>query len=411
MDKNFDYTYIEELIRRALEDNIADDEHKLLLLFFKYADQETVDKLVHKAFEQDKSAPVLQNPEEHFVQIMGRAKIVKELPSRKLYRFLRYAAAVVLLLSIPVLFYKKELGDKIRYTYVEKDNTVTSDSITIIPHAQKTHNAVKLTISDVTTKSYAEKSGQSEVQLADIGVRIVQQNNEIRYEATRQLPQVKEIYHEINVPFGRTFEVQLLDGTRIKLNSGSHIRYPLHITKDQMLLTLQGEAFFDVAKLPSRKFIVQIPAHNDVKAHQIEVLGTQFNIKAYADDKESKSTLITGAIQVSGLNMQPIQLVPNEQIIINQSVKVSPVDVAFATAWMDNIFYYENASLDEICKEISRWYGVEIAYDNSLQNTRFYVNISRKQPLSDMLTILKANPSIVVKQIDERIYISRQLNN
>ena len=407
MDKNFDYIYIEELIRRALEKEIADDEHKLLLLFFKYADQESVDHLLQKAFEQHKTAPVLQNAEEHFAQIMGRAKIVRELPSRKLYRFLRYAAAVLLLLSIPILFYKKELGDSMRYTYVEKENSVISDSITIIPHIQKSNNAVKLILSDAATKSYTEQSDQSELQLADMGVRIVQQDNEIRYEEIKAQAPIKEIYHEIEVPYGRTFDVQLLDGTRIKLNSGSHIRYPLRISKDQMLVTLRGEAYFDVAKRSGRQFIVQIPAHNAVKKHQIEVLGTRFNIKAYSSDDESITTLLTGAIQASGLGEQPVLLQPNQQLLVNQEVAVSEANVANATAWLDNTFYFENATLDALCKEISRWYGVEIAYDRSLEDTKFYVNISRKQPLVDMISILKSNPNMAVKQTNNKIYIKR----
>lgn len=407
MKEDFDYSYIQELIRLALEEKISDDEHKLLLLFFKYADKQSVENLLLEAFEKDKSAAVLRDAEDHFARIMLQVPSNKKQQPRKVYTFLRYAAAILLMLSTPLFFYKEELINKITYSHVEVENTVGNDSITIIPHVRESNNMVRLTLSDTSSRSYGEQPNSSALQLADIGVRIVQEDNKIRYEALKPLAQVEEIYHEIKVPFGRTFDVQLLDGTRIKLNSGSHIRYPLQITKDQMRLTLQGEAYFDVAKDVGRQFIVQIPAHKDVKKHQIEVLGTQFNIKAYPNDVESRSTLVSGAIQVRGITDELIQLAPNEQLIVNESVSVSPVDVASVISWMDNVFYFEKANLDEICKEISRWYGVEIAYDNSLQNTSFYVNISRKQPLSDILTILKANPSIEVKQTKERISISR----
>lgn len=406
MNNKFDFTYIEQLMQQSLEDRVSPEDHRLLLLFFKYADEETVDLLIERAFSQKKSN--LTIADDKFEAIMAKVGSRTNVRKIKMRTLLRYAAAIILLLCIPILFYKKEIQQAIHYTQVAPTEDISSDSMVVIPKLSPIEKEVRLSLSDSRVKTLDSITSKAEETLADLGVRIVQQYNAISYEAIKETVNLSKVYHEIDVPAGRTFMVQLLDGTKIKVNAGSKLRYPLTAVDGKMLLTLKGEAYFDVAHQDSRKFIVEIPASKNVKRHQIEVLGTQFNIKAYTIQQESKTTLIQGSIQATGLQEESILIKPNEQLLVNQEAHVNPANITAALAWLDNTFYFENTSLEQFCQEIGRWYNVEVVYDKSLEHMKFYVNVSRKQPLSDILTILKANPSIVVKQTDERIYITRQ---
>lgn len=406
MSNEFDNTYIEELLQQSLEDRISPEDHRLLLLFFKHADEQTVDLLIERAFHQKKST--LQVADDKFEAIMTQIGAQRNVHKIKMVTFLRYAAAVILFLCIPVLFYKNEIQEAIQFARIDPTQEIASDSIAVIPKSSLVEKEVRLSLSASKVRTLDSLTNKAEVQLEDLGVRIVQRNNSISYEATKEPFNLSKVYHEIDVPAGRTFMVQLLDGTKIKLNAGSKLRYPLSVDHGQMLVTLNGEAYFDVAHQDNRKFIVEIPAFKKIKKHQIEVLGTQFNIKAYAIQQQSTTTLINGSIQATGLTEEAILIKPNEQLLVNEEVNVGKANITAALAWLDNTFYFEKTSLDQFCQEISRWYNVEIIYDKSLEHMKFYVNVSRKQPLAEMLQILRVNQQIIIKQTNDRVYITRR---
>src|SRR5690606_5194857 len=118
-------------------------------------------------------------------------------------------------------------------------------------------------------------------------IRISHSDNQITYSLKDSLAPIvplSALYHTIKVPYGKRFSVKLIDGTLVSLNSGTELRYPMNRQEQQMDLYLTGEAYFDVAKSKNRKFNVHVQGDKNKKEHIIQVLGTQFNIKAFPKD-------------------------------------------------------------------------------------------------------------------------------
>lgn len=406
MSRNFDTEFIEGLIQQSLNNTISPEDHKLLMLFFKYANKQVVDDLILKTFKQEKST--LVKYEGNVDQIIKRFQGPKTTIRSKIYSFMRYAAIVVLFLSLPLFFYKTEIRDALENAYIHTIKNTNDLSLMVIPKVTKEANMVRLSFDPARAKEYDLTTRHSEVILEDLGVRVVQQDNSIVYLPTDGSSDHLPVYHEISVPYGRTFDVQLLDGTKIKLNSGSTLRYPLRIDSGKMLLTLRGEGYFDVAKMDDRKFIVEIPGRGLSKQYQIEVLGTEFNIKAYEADSESQATLFTGAIQAHIAGEQTVGLQPSQQLSVSHEVFVSDANIMAARAWMNHVFYFENAGLDQLCREISRWYNTEIVYDRTLEDLKFYVNISKDKSLNEVLDILRQHNEIKIRLTKDKVTITRQ---
>ena len=205
----------------------------------------------------------------------------------------------------------------------------------------------------------------------------------------------KEIaYNYLTTPRGGQFLVKLSDGTQIWLNSESRLKYPVKFLQGviRQVELVYGEAYFDVS--PSIE-------HNGTKfkvinqAQEVEVLGTEFNIKAYKDDSNLYTTLIEGKVAVNILNREEL-LVPNQQLVLdlkNNNTIVSIVDVYRETSWKKGVFSFKNKTLKEIMKVLSRWYEIEVIFENnSLENISFNGTLKKKLSIVDIMeTISNVN--------------------
>lgn len=200
----------------------------------------------------------------------------------------------------------------------------------------------------------------------------------------------------LSTPKGGTYQVTLPDGSRVWLNSASKLSYPSQFTGDERIVELEGEAYFEVSK--SRKTIHR-PDRNSrgplpflVKTHHqtVEVLGTQFNISAYSDEPEVKTTLVEGSVKVDLTNNTPTILKPGQQSIVhNEKTTVNEVDVSAFIGWKEGYFVFNGTELQEAMKQLSRWYDVEVTYEGTVPHTPFYGRISRDNTLAGVLAILR----------------------
>jgi ferric-dicitrate binding protein FerR (iron transport regulator) len=206
-------------------------------------------------------------------------------------------------------------------------------------------------------------------------------------------------YQQISVPFGSKSSIILPDGSTVILNSGSKIKYPNNFGSQTRVVTLEGEGYFEVKKDTKKPFIV------NASGIKIKVLGTTFNIKAYPDEKNIETSLITGSIEIykddnsSGKNPL-IVLKPNQKAILEKTSQLVSVDKGKADenkifepikhalkesiavksgnetkttiAWKDNKLIFNNELFSEITRRIERWYDVEITVIDypELENTR-----------------------------------------
>ena len=200
---------------------------------------------------------------------------------------------------------------------------------------------------------------------------------------------VELVYNQLTVPRGGQFVVELSDGTKVWLNSESQLKYPVSFIKGQSreVELAYGEAYFDVSPSSKHKG-TKFKVFNQFQ--EIEVLGTEFNIKAYKGESNVYTTLIEGKISVS-IDNKNLDLKPNQQLdldINNNTSAIKAVDVYNEVSWKDGVFSFESKTLEEVMKVFSRWYDVEIVFkNNSIKNEEF-VGILRKNKRLE--TILKS---------------------
>ncbi len=192
----------------------------------------------------------------------------------------------------------------------------------------------------------------------------------------------------ISTPKGGQYQVVLSDGTRVWLNSASSISYPTTFSKEERLVELNGEAYFEVAK--NKK----VPFRVKTNVQIVEVLGTHFNINSYADEPVMKTTLLEGVVKISTGNDQAI-LAPGQQARVNKSGTHLSVESNINTdkvvAWKNGVFSFENDDLKSVMRQIARWYDVDVVYSGPLPGEKFFGEISRNSNLSEVFKILELN--------------------
>ena len=201
------------------------------------------------------------------------------------------------------------------------------------------------------------------------------------------------------------FKVILPDGTLVYLNAASELRYPVAFTGSERKVELTGEAYFEVTKNKAMPFIVHT-AKGD-----IQVLGTHFNIMAYSDDPSMKTTLLEGSVKIS----QPAKnitkmLKPDQQAVLSDiGIKVIDVNAEDAVAWKDGIFLFNDDHLDDIMKKISRWYNVDVEFnDETLKKEMYSGTVSRFAQVSQVLKKLEALGGVSFRIEPHKIIVARQ---
>jgi ferric-dicitrate binding protein FerR (iron transport regulator) len=193
------------------------------------------------------------------------------------------------------------------------------------------------------------------------------------------------VYNTITTPRGGQYQLVLADGTKVWLNASSSLRYPVAFTGPERRVELSGEGYFEVVKNAAMPFRVRA---NDM---DVDVLGTHFNVNAYADETAIKTTLLEGAVKVTSLVSSHI-LSPGQQAQLNKEGLlhiVSAVDLEEVVAWKEGYFQFNQADLKSIMRQISRWYDVDIRYEGEIPNRQFGGDISRTANVSEVLNILK----------------------
>ena len=191
------------------------------------------------------------------------------------------------------------------------------------------------------------------------------------------------------VPPSGEYVVELADGTKVFLNSESRLRYPTAFLGAERRVELSGEAYFVVAK-EERSFIVE------TRLEEVKVFGTEFNVMAYEDEEFFQTTLVKGSVGVcvKGVNMIDFQkIVPGEQFLLNRQTletQILSVDVFTYVAWKDGLFVSRNDDLETILRKVSRWFDVEIFYQEpKLKKKRFFGIMKRQANLQEVLDVIE----------------------
>jgi transmembrane sensor len=244
-------------------------------------------------------------------------------------------------------------------------------------------NRAMITLAD-GRRVFLDSVGSGELALQE-NIKLVKlSDGQIAYQSSNG-EIIKELkYNTLSNPRGsKVIDIRLSDGSHVWLNSGSSITYPVAFVGGDRKVTIEGEAYFEVAHDKTKPFIV---SRGDMT---VQVLGTHFNVNAYNDEADIKVTLLEGSVRVVKGNNAGM-LKPGEQARINSDITVlKDVDVDGIMAWKEGIFLFDNTDLATIMRQISRWYDVTVVYEGKMPNTKFGGGVSKDQPLSKILETLE----------------------
>ncbi|HTI91197.1 MAG TPA: FecR domain-containing protein [Puia sp.] len=193
----------------------------------------------------------------------------------------------------------------------------------------------------------------------------------------------------VNTRKGETYSLVLSDGTKVWLNTSSTLRCPAVFSDTQRRVELKGEAYFEVRHDAKKPFSVVLPDGSLVKD-----LGTRFNIHAYGDEKAIRTTVLEGSVLVKAKGHE-VSLIPGEQAEYSEQedlTRQAQVNLPNVVAWKEEQFVLSATSVQDIMKQVERWYGAEIVYQDNMQNdtTEFFGTLTRNVPVSQLLKTLEA---------------------
>ncbi|NGM62133.1 FecR family protein [Sphingobacterium sp. SGG-5] len=218
----------------------------------------------------------------------------------------------------------------------------------------------------------------------------------------RSLPAEKYIVFE--APYGGKSKIILSDSTVVWLNAGSVLTYSDHFDVSDRRVKLDGEGYFEVTKQPENKLFTV-----ETRGYNVVVRGTKFNVSAYPDDSFITTTLIEGAVDLDYQN-QLIRMTPGESTKLDwvtQKINTVKVDPGPSNAWVEDRLEFDNMTLEEIVKKLSRQYNVNIHLSSQkVKATRFRISLRNKETIDEVLFALKEVVPISIERRDKDVYIT-----
>ncbi|SHG91073.1 FecR family protein [Flagellimonas flava] len=355
-----------KLILKKLNNTLTKDEARIFQEWI--SESET-----HRAYFQKVKENHLKSPEAIDVRT-GWKSVDSQLKSKKrTIMYWKYAAAAVLLvlLSLPFLFTKQE-------PITEPIVNVPTETIEI------GSDKATLTLEDGTKVPLEKGKTFRTTALTSNGQQVV-------YSKPVADKTQTPTYNTLTIPRGGQFYIVLSDETKVWLNSDSELRYPVAFSPNQprKVELVYGEAYFEVS--PSTQnhgthFLVA------TQEQEVDVLGTEFNIKAFKEDDFIETTLVNGKVAIrNGGNVN--NLSPGFQSKLDkgsQQISIAPADIYNTISWKNGLFSFKNMALKDIMTVLSRWYDVEVEIRNtSVENISFHGVFNRNQDLENILSIIE----------------------
>lgn len=303
----------------------------------------------------------------------------QKVKRQHLFQLIRYAAILILPLSVLLLF----------WLHQEKELPPMNVAVVGVMDSTDMH------------KVYLVLEGGTKVDLSTPHVDTIRQDDgqllavdtlgKLVYNTVQE--EVEELfYHKIVVPRGGEYTVELNDGTRVRLNADSELRFPVKFVGNERKVFLKGEAYFEVERDTSRPFRVDV--HGDAI---IEVLGTEFNVNAYPENAEIFATLVLGKVRVADLQTDStVVLLPNQQAALSGAgINVKEVNPEDFISWINGRFYFEKMPLEEILIQLGRWYDLQVFWVNEeLKSYEFTGAIWRDNTIRQTLDMIEKTTDV-----------------
>jgi transmembrane sensor len=385
------------LIAGFIQDRLSPIEHRELddwvtastenqLLFEELTDPAVTENWLQGSNQQDKKTSLKK-----LTDLIGfpafEQRQVEQRPMAGRRRNYAMAAATLVVLIIGALFWSR------RQPGHQNNDTVRSDHPNVHDLFPGKKRAT-ITFGDGTTQRL--DSLGSGILTSQGGTFVIKDDSDrLIYQPGSPVATAEPVINILRVPRGGEYELWLPDGTHLKLNADSWVKYPSAFTGKDRQIELGGEGFFDVAASADKPFVVHTGKTD------ITVLGTQFDVNAYTDQDGTTVTLARGELKI-----QNTVLRPGEQARIGPlgEMKVLNTDLQPALAWTRGEFLFRDAPLDVIMQQLSRWYNVSIEFQGGITQ-HFNASVPRSEPVSKILHFLEETRHVRFEIAPDKIIV------
>jgi transmembrane sensor len=364
VENNVDIT---NLLRGHIAGNLSDDEKLRLFQFLDNPDNlHKGNELIAKLFEETASHNEGYNEEDveriirsilDYSHYTAPRVVVHHIHFLKSAWF-RYAAAVLIFMSISAYFYYRNASREIVYNL--KSAPVNND---VLPGS---HKAI-LTLSD--GRKVELNPGAKQI-ITDGKLAINNSNGTVAYANSEFIA-----YNTMSTPNGGQYKLTLPDGTRVWLNAASSITFPTSFQGNNRIVSIDGEAYFEVTKNPLKPFTVK--THHD----EIRVLGTSFNVNSYTNEPAMKTSLLEGAVHIGNIVLKA------GEAYLNGSVVQTDLDQDLA--WKNDVFNFHHIKLTDAMRQIARWYDIKVSYKGKFTEVELGGEIGMNLTLQQLLSGLQ----------------------
>jgi ferric-dicitrate binding protein FerR (iron transport regulator) len=382
---------MQELFRKYLDGQCSPNEVKQLLEYFNNPESEVLLRQLLIASLENTEVDYDENQwqpatDQIFDQIKKRLATQKEkvIPLNK-QNWIRIAAAVILLIGAYSLYnYINRTG--ISQRAIAKTDTVSDE---IGPGGNK----AILTLTDGTTINLETATADALPKQGNTNL-LKLASGQLTYKSLNEKP-ANVLFNSVTTPRGGQYQVTLSDGSRVWLNAASSIHFPVAFMGRERTVEITGEVYFEVTTLrlaSGQKIPFKVKIGDKA---EVEVLGTHFNINAYADEPTINATLLEGSIKVTGPGHNESRIiVPGEQALLNANSQIKinkQANVEQVVAWKNGIFNFDNADLETSLRQIARWYNVDIIFEGAVPRKKFSGEMQRSLSMSQVLKLLETN--------------------
>jgi transmembrane sensor len=406
------------LIQKYLAGEATLEDEQLLLNFYGSFQDSDIWNEAAMGIREEIEAKMLSKIQAHVMQ----TNTVKK-PILKLWPRIAVAAAAAVIIFGAGLFYfggDKEILKRVQDDVVQNDIAPGKNGATIT-----LANGKVIALSDAKTGVVV---GRGDLKYTD-GVAVQGGGPDLRQDDVMELT--------ASTAKGQTYQFTLPDGTKVWLNADSKISFPSQFSGNERKILLSGEAYFEVAKLirkPTKPIdkgtlprekngMERVPFMVETDQQIVEVLGTHFNVNSYADEGDTKTTLLEGSVRVlypakgpaiPSFYRDDVVLEPNQQSILTGSdrIKVEQVDVNTVIGWKNGLFTYKNTPVSVVMRQIERWYNVSVNYngggDASLKERLLTGSVSRYDNVSGLLKAIELTGAVKFKMKDKTITVYQQ---
>lgn len=365
----------EELFRRYMSGSLSAGEIRLFRsMALRPENKAKLSQLLQEAFNDPEYAEHADfDATEMAEEIMMKAKQSEVIPvlhparkpivARSWFKYAAAAAIFLLLLAVSWEWNTHKRKNKI--APVAQTEQGTARPVLILG------DGTRIALDSAANGAIAQQGSAQVIKLA---------NGQLAYKQFSQ-ENTGLVYNTMQTPNGCLYQLILPDGSHVWLNAASSIRYPAAFPDNKRMVEVSGEAYFDIAKDDKKPFIVT------AKGMEVQVLGTAFNIMAYADEDAVKTTLVQGAVKVNAGRV----LHPGEQAVLSASgeLVINKPAMEEILGWKNGEFNFKETNISAIMRQVSRWYDVEVKYEGDMSGIELSGIVARTATISQLLKALE----------------------